>query len=362
MEDALAAHEKAAAADPAHPGARYNLALTRLRLGDWERGWPEYEARWHFREVHRSPRVFQQPRWRGETIAGKRILLHAEQGLGDTIQFCRYATMVAARGALVVLQAQPAVERLLRTLAVVRSGQATIAVFGAKPPAFDLECPLMSLPAVFGTTIETAPWTGAYLGVEHRQETTKWLQANADLDDMRGFLPLRVGIAWAGNPRYKGDRERSVDLAQFLPLLNAPSVEWVSLQKGTGAEQIAALPKHVAILDGSSRDHDLADTAALISTLDLIVTTDTCVAHLAGAMAKPVWILLPWLSDWRWMQQIETSPWYPTARLLRQKTPGDWAGVMARAVEDLQQFRDFRGRRQTQIQPAKLLYSPQNRA
>jgi hypothetical protein len=146
---------------------------------------------------------------------------------------------------------------------------------------------------------------------------------------------LRVGLAWAGNPRYKADRNRSIKLATLLPLLRIPGINWISLQKGPATEQLSGLAGNVFVWDGASRDADLADTAALLATLDLVITSDTCIAHLAGAMARPVWILLPHLSDWRWMQQIETTPWYPTARLLRQPHPGDWPAVVQRAIDDL---------------------------
>jgi len=337
MDEALRAHETAVVRDPGSRGALYNLALTRLRLGDWERGWLDYEARWHFREVHRSPRDFRQPRWRGEPLEGRRVLLHAEQGLGDTIQFCRYATLVAARGGVPILQVQASVERLMRSLPAVRAGFAETAMLGSEPPAFDLECPLMSLPAVFRTTVNTVPWPGAYLGADPESVRTKRMR-------FPGSQPaqpsLRVGLAWAGNPRYKADRQRSVQLAQLLPLLRTRGVTWISLQKGPAAEQLAALPDDVFVWDGSSRDRDLAETAALIATLDLVITTDTCIAHLAGAMAKPAWILLPHLADWRWMQQTETTPWYPTARLLRQPAAGDWAAVVDRAIGDLNRLLD----------------------
>ena len=150
---------------------------------------------------------------------------------------------------------------------------------------------------------------------------------------------MRVGLAWAGNPRYKADLQRSMALATLLPLLRTPGISWISLQKGPPAEQLSALPGDVFVSDGSSRDQDLAETAILLATLDLVITTDTCIAHLAGAMARPVWIVLPHLSDWRWMQQVETTPWYPTARLLRQRTPGDWAGVLDRVIEELHGIR-----------------------
>jgi tetratricopeptide (TPR) repeat protein len=330
--EALRAHETAVERDPNAAGAAYNLALTRLRLGDWERGWPGYEARWHFREVHRNPRVFPQPRWLGEPLDGRRILLHAEQGLGDTIQFCRYAALVAARGGMPILQVQAPVERLMRSLTLVRSGQAEVAVLGKRPPAFDVECPVMSLPAAFRTTVETVPWPGAYLAAD------PLLVAEKRQRYPTTGLGLRVGLSWAGNASYKADKLRSMKLKVLLPLLRTQGVHWISLQKGDAAKQFAALPGDVLVLDGSSADIDLAETAALVATLDLVITTDTCIAHLAGAMGKPVWILLPYLADWRWIQRVELTPWYPTVRLLRQTSPGDWIGVQERVIAGLAAF------------------------
>lgn len=340
MDEALRAHELAVEREPASPGALYNLSLTRLRLGDWKQGWRDYEARWSFREVHRNPMVFRQPRWQGEPLEGRRILLHAEQGLGDSIQFCRYATLVAERGGDIILQVREPVQRLMASLAVVHTGQAVIAQLGIEPPAFDLECPLMSLPAVFGTTVETVPWPGAYLGAEPELVFDKRMQfPSIHPDKQSAKKQLRVGFAWAGNPSYKADRRRSTELATLLPLLRTSGVTWISLQKGPAAEQLADLPGDIFVWDGSSGESDLAETAALIATLDLVITTDTCIAHLAGAMAKPVWIMLPHLGDWRWMQKIETTPWYPTARLFRQSTPGDWAGVLRRVIGELSELR-----------------------
>ena len=343
MHEALQAHAKAVERDPLHAGARYNLALTQLRLGDWVSGWPGYEARWRFREVHRIPRAFKQPRWQGEPllgriesrIEGRRILLHAEQGLGDSIQFCRYATLVAARGGFPILQVQEPAERLLRSLAVVRAGQAEIALLGKQPPDFDLECPLMSLPAVFETTTDTVPWPGAYLGADSALVQDKRMQFPDVRPGLEGRRSLRVGLAWAGNPGYKADRHRSMEFKTLLPLLCTPGVTWISLQKGPAVEQLSAANGNVFVWDGSSQDCDLAETAALLATLDLVISTDTSIAHLAGAMGKPVWILLPYLSDWRWMQEIDTTPWYPTARLLRQPTPGGWASVIDGVLDDL---------------------------
>jgi tetratricopeptide (TPR) repeat protein len=333
MAEALKAHEHAVELDPVGAGAKYNLALTQLRLGDWKQGWGGYEARWKFREVHRRPRAFAKPRWNGEELDGERVLLHAEQGLGDTIQFCRYAALAAARGGVPVLEVQQAAERLLRTLPVVRAGLAETAAMDASGLAFDLECPLMSLPAVFGTTIETVPWTGAYLGADKELVREKWKQFPSVRAD--GRIAMRVGLAWAGNPKYKADAARSTRIRTLLPLLRAVDANWISLQKGEAAEQLASLPGDVRILDGSSGERDLAETAALMATLDLVITTDTCIAHLAGAMGKPVWILLPHLADWRWMQASERTPWYPTARLFRQSAAGDWAAVVERVIDAL---------------------------
>lgn len=293
--------------------------------------------------------MFQQPRWKGEPLEGQHVLLHAEQGLGDTIQFCRFAALVAARGGYPVLQVQQPVERLIRSLAVVQAGRAETAVQGAgNGLSFELECPLMSLPAVFGTTPESVPWQGAYLGAERELVAKRaaeleigWAQI-AKQGAARGGL--RVGVAWAGNPRYKADAQRSMHVKTLIPLLRMPGVEWVSLQKGLAAEQISEIDRGNRMPDGSSGDRDLADTAALVAGLDLVITTDTSIAHLAGAMAKPVWILLPHLADWRWGNEGETTPWYPTARLYRQTAPGDWKGLLGRVHGDLEagQVHDYR--------------------
>jgi tetratricopeptide (TPR) repeat protein len=338
VEEALAAHKKAVELAPNCAGAIYNLALTRLRMGEWKEGWPEYESRWRFREVHSRPRTFRQPRWKGEPLDGEAVLLHAEQGLGDSIQFSRFAALVAARGGRPQLMVQKSAERLMASLDAVRRGEVERVIIGEPAPRFDLECPLMSLPAAFGTTIETTPWTGAYLSAEPDLVRAKW-----QLAPDRGLGP-RVGIAWAGNPCYRADHLRSMKLETMLPLVRTQGFEWISLQKDGAVEQIAALPEDVRILDAASEEKDLAETAALIETLDLVVTTDTCIAHLAGAMAKPVWILLPHLSDWRWMQECETTPWYPTARLMRQRRPGDWNEVFERVIVEIEDYRRTRWR------------------
>jgi hypothetical protein len=218
----------------------------------------------------------------------------------------------------VVLQVHEPVKRLMHSLPGVQEGRAQLAQLGVAPPEFDLECPLMSLPAVFGTAVDTVPWLGPYLGAEPELSVEK----PAKLRAVDGGL-LRVGVAWAGNPRYRADGRRSMKLATLLPLFLTKSVTWVSLQKGEACEQLKEVADEVVILDGSSGDINLAETAALVATLDVVITTDTCIAHLA---------------DWRWMEKVETTPWYPTARLFRQESPGDWEEVLERVSAELGLF------------------------
>ena len=333
VEEALEAQQLAVERDPENPGALYNLALTSLRMGLWEDGGKKYEERWRFRGVHLEPRRFDEPRWHGECLKGQRVLLHAEQGLGDTIQFCRYADLVVERGGHPLLVVQKPVADLLRSMRIVREGLAEVSLLGERMAPFDLECPLMSLPSVFGTVVDSVPWTGAYLGADATAIAAKHA-AFPTLPQMP-----RVGLAWAGNPRYKADRNRSMHLNTLRPLLRTPGFHWFALQKGAAAAQLADLPGDVRVEDGSSQEKDLAEAAALIATLDCVVTTDTCIAHLAGAMNKPLWIMLPWQSDWRWMQERETTPWYPSARLIRQKQKGDWDEVLGRVIAEVEAWR-----------------------
>lgn len=334
-DEALVEHRRAVARDPHHAGARYNLALTELRMGEWRTGWRNYEARWRFRDVNRVTPQYNVPRWTGEPLDGKTILLHAEQGLGDTMQFSRYAPLVAARGGRVLLQVQPAAARLMHSLAAAHSGAIQVITRGNARPDFDLECPLMSLPACFHTTVETAPWFGPYLGAEPEEVERRKVELNQHFgNDSRA---LRVGISWAGNPRYKADAARSMPLENFFPLLRSlPDAEFISLQKGDAAEQLRVMPRDLHIYDGSSRDRDFAATAALTANLDLVLSTDTAVAHLAGAMGLPVWLLLAHHADWRWMEHRTNSPWYPTMRLLRQASPGAWTGLLNDAAVGLE--------------------------
>ena len=387
VEEALESHKNALRLDPIHPGIRYNLALTQLRGGNFAEGWANYEIRWDFREIHPRPRRFTQPRWFGDPLQipsdltpnhletkisrsnglefssefpqysgfqnpkSRTLFLYAEQGLGDTLQFVRYLPIVAARlpGTPILLEVQPPVERLLaRSLEadsgtplanlpvrLIASGQAssrasTQATYPALPE-FTHHCPLMSLPALFATTIATVPAVIPYLRAPEAKDKPKAAEATGPAGPNR----FSIGMHWAGNPRYRADRERSTTLSIFEPLLRIPGIRWVSLQKGPAARQIDRLPPNLRPVDSASTDTDLADTAATIATLDLVITTDSAVAHLTGALGKPLWLLLPWQSDWRWMQDIATTPWYPGARLWRQSSPGDWAGLIERVHEAL---------------------------
>jgi Tetratricopeptide repeat len=370
-EEALAAQQAAVARNPHHPGIRYNLALTQLRLGDFAHGWRNYEIRWSFREVHPSPRRFHRPRWQGEPLPrNSTLLIYAEQGLGDTLEFVRYLPLVMERlacpkenqgapsldcrgpqrqvfvvgvvemwdqqhhtpngQASIILEVQPPLTRLLTSHFANSTPTVQVIVHGDPLPHFTHHCPLMSLPAVFQTTPETVP------------NQLPYLHANLELTKTRASeLSLShpaIGIAWAGNPNYRADHERSTHLETFLPFLKIPNIHWVSLQKGEAARQIAQLPPHISLYDGCSRDQDFADTAALVANLDLVLTTDTAVAHLAGALGKPLWLLLPWQSDWRWMQDIPTTPWYPTARIFRQSTLNNWPELIHRVTGELRAF------------------------
>jgi tetratricopeptide (TPR) repeat protein len=327
VEEALAAHHQAVIRDPHHPGARYNLALTQLRLGDFHNGWQNYESRWQFREIHPHPRRFSQPRWQGQPLpSGSTLLLYSEQGLGDTLQFLRYLELVHHRtpGTKLILEVQPQLTRLLSDIPGV-----AIHPHGQPLPPFTHHHPRLSLPALFQTTPKTIPAQIPYL------------QPNPQLAQTRGreLATLnrnpRIGLNWAGNPRYRADHERSTTLQTFLPLLELPRLNFISLQHGPPALQIQQIPEHLRPHDLSSADRDLADTAALIHHLDLVITTDTAIAHLAGALGKPLWLLLPWQSDWRWMQEIPTTPWYPAARLFRQPSPSNWPELIHQAAHEL---------------------------
>jgi tetratricopeptide (TPR) repeat protein len=327
FDEALASYDRALAVQPDFADARHNEALCRLLVGDFGRGWEQYEARWETAQLAAMKRNFPQPRWRGShDLAGKTILLHAEQGLGDTIQFCRYVPCVAERGGRVVLEVQRPLHVLMRTLA----GAAQIVSTGDPLPDFDVHCPLLSLPLAFGTDIETIPSATPYLYAP----SSAVMDWERRLGAKRG---PRIGLAWAGNPGHKNDQNRSIGLGPFMPLLDIDAT-FVSLQKDVRAADAAVLNGRRDLVHFGDALANFSDTAALMSTLDLVISVDTSVAHLAGALGKPVWVLLPFVPDWRWLLDRETSPWYPTARLFRQDGTRTWDTAIARVHEALGDF------------------------
>jgi len=321
LDDAAASYRAAIAADPGAADPHYNLALTLLLGGQYREGWAEMEWRWKTGAFQKQAQHFSVPAWTGDDAEGGVVLLHDEQGLGDTIQFCRFVTL-AARRTRVVLQVQ---RPLLRLMSGLRGPEAIIAR-GDKPPGFARHLPLMSLPHVLGTEIPSA------LG---------YLQAPADRvahwqARLSGLPGLRIGLVWAGNPRLGGtsydraDQRRSVRLEQFRPLA-MPGVSLVSLQKGAAAQQTAGFP----ISDWTTDLSDMAETAALVSALDLVISVDTAVAHLAGALGRPVWLLNRFDCDWRWGVTGEESIWYKSLRQFRQPSRGDWATPIAQMITAL---------------------------
>jgi tetratricopeptide (TPR) repeat protein/glycosyltransferase involved in cell wall biosynthesis len=314
--------------------AQFSHSVLRLLLGDLSQGWLGYESRWESNDI-KLP-TFAQPRWQGEDLTGKTILLHAEQGFGDTIQFVRYATQLAAQSATVIVGCPPPLQRLLATV----PGVDRVIADGSPRPNFDYHIPLLSLPQQFNTTLETIPAPIPYLKADPSSPKNAPKTQNSELKTQNSKLTPtlpKIGIVWAGNPKNGQDRERSAHLSDFLPLLQAANGQFFSLQKDKADELqqfLTAFPQ-ISLPDLAAQWQDFSDTAAAIAQLDLVITVDTAVAHLAGALGQPVWILLATVPDWRWLLEREDSPWYPTARLFRQRQRGDWAEVMERVTQAL---------------------------
>jgi len=326
LEEAIPYYQQALILDPNYPEAHLNCGLILLRRGEYERGFAEYEWRWRMEKM--PPRLFTQPLWSGEELQGRTILLHAEQGFGDTIQFIRYAPIVQQRGGIVVVECQQPLVRLLTTVAGINK----VVAYGTTLPEFDVHAPLLSLPYILGTTLETVPAQIPYL---HPPEFS-----NLRISPPPGTR-LKVGIVWSGSAGYIRNHKRSCSLSHFLELLNIPDIAFYSLQKEPQVLELAELADKIRLQDLSSWLDDFATTASVMAQLDLIVTVDTAVAHLAGALGRPVWLLLSFVPDWRWMIGRSDSPWYPTMRLFRQKQPGDWAELLRRVIEALLLFRDY---------------------
>ena len=328
FEQALSSYAQAAATEAMRAEAIWCQSLVRLRLGQFARGWREFEWRWQQRSWAPQRRNFSERLWLGrEPLAGRTILLHAEQGFGDTLQFVRYAKLVAGRGPIVLLEVQPPLKSLLSNV----DGVAQTFARGELLPNFDLHCPLMSLPLALGTTLDSIPAEVPYLNVP-ADRLARWRER---LGHKRC---LRVGIAWAGSALHKNDHQRSIALEHFAALLAAPDIEFVGLQKEMAAADAAALSGRANVIQLADELGDFADTAAVMSHLDLVVTADTSVAHLAGALGRPVWVLVPFAADFRWLLNREDSPWYPTARLFRQPRLGDWESVIARVRDELERL------------------------
>jgi tetratricopeptide (TPR) repeat protein len=324
--EALTDFTAALVAAPEFAEAHFEAAMTRLSMGDFDAGWKEYEWRWRTGAFARHPPQPKAPLWLGEApIAGKTILLHAEQGFGDTLQFIRYAPLLAGQGAEVICEAQPELLPLLSENIMLKD--ITVTAAGEPRPAFDLHCPLLSLPLAFGTQPETIPAAVPYLAASAERQAY-W----------RDRLPpgrLRAGFVWAGQSSHKNDSNRSIALPRLSALFENPQVRCFSLQRDlreADAKALRDLPNLVHLGDDL---RDFADTAAIISLLDVVISVDTAAAHLAGALGKPVVILLPFAADFRWMRDRDDSPWYPGAKLFRQPAFADWDSVIARAAGEL---------------------------
>ncbi len=314
-DEAIATLREALRVSPDYATAHHNVGIALLLAGQFEEGWDEYEWRWRVESFAADRARFHQPVWTGAPLDGETVLVHAEQGLGDTLQFIRYVPHVAAAGGRVVVECEHGLARLVAAV----DGIERVVVKGAPLPQHAPRAPLLSLPRIAGTTLATVPAEVPYLSVPEGARRP----ALASADGRR-----RIGIVWAGKPKHGKDRARSVPVRLFAPLARRDDVALYSLQVGPGAADLASLD--APIRDLAPGLTDFADTAAALDALDLVITVDTAVAHLAGALARPVWTLLPVAPDWRWMLARDDSPWYPTMRLFRQASRGDWAGVFAR--------------------------------
>jgi tetratricopeptide (TPR) repeat protein len=325
IEEALESFNRAIVLQPELPEAHWNKALLCLATGDFEQGWPAYEWRWRG-ATDLTPREFLQPQWHGEELSGKTILLHAEQGFGDTIQFIRYLPMVARKGGKVVLELPDS----LMPLIADADGLISMHRRGDVLPAFDVHCPLMSLSLAFGTTATTIPASVPYLRAP-AERVDAWRARLARLGKPR------IGLVWSGKPDHKNDHNRSIPLSRLEPLLSIPGITFVSLQREYRETELPALTQ-LPILRLDEAITDFADTAAVIGELDLVIAVDTAVAHLVGALGRPLWLLLSHIQDWRWMHDRADSPWYPSARLFRQSQIGDWDSVIAFVAQELAAF------------------------
>ena len=322
-QEAVMSARRALVRKPDFSQARFVESVARLTLGDFS-AWRDYEARWSVGLLASQRRNFAAPLWLGDApLDGKTILLHAEQGSGDTLQFVRYASQLAGRGARGILEVQPELKRLLAAL----PGIAAVIGRGESLPPFDLHCPLLSLPAAFGTELATIPADVPYIEA-----------AGDDIALWRTRMPRQhplVGVAWSGGRVHDNDTNRSMRLSAFAPLLDLPDISFVSLQHDVREEDVPFLDAQPGLFRFAQKFRDFVDTAAVIASLDAVIAVDTAVAHLAGAMGKPLFLLLPFAADFRWLRERQDTPWYPTARLYRQPAFGDWDSVIGVLRQEL---------------------------
>ena len=329
FEEALASYDQAIGIKPDYVSAHWNLSLCNLLVGNFKDGWQGYEWRWKNEELssYKNKRNFPQPLWVGaESLEDKTILLYAEQGLGDTIQFCRYAPLVRELGAKVILEVQRPLVKLLKNL----EGVDEIIAEGDALPAFDYQCPLLSLPLAFKTELQNIPSVSQHIDSDS-YEVEKW---QAKLGEK---AKPRVGLVWSGSTIHKNDHNRSLTLSKLLSYLN-PNVEYVCLQKELRDIDKELLAQHIEIKYFGDGLEDFTDTAALCTLMDVVISVDTSVAHLAGTLGKPTWVLLPFIPDWRWLLDKDDNPWYPSAILYRQEKMGNWNSVLEKVKSDLEEL------------------------
>jgi tetratricopeptide (TPR) repeat protein len=325
-EEALASYGRATALDKDFAEAHLNAAHAMLALGDFARGFAAYEWRWKTGSTAPHRRAFRQPLWLGTPpIGGKTLLLHAEQGLGDTIQFARYVEPLVGAGAKVVLEVAPPLKQLLSGM----DGAPRVIAHREALPPFDVHCPLASLPLACKTELAAIPAEIPYLAAP-AERLEKWRER------MDALPRPRIALAWSGNPVHANDRNRSIALSRLEPLWSVEGASFISVQRELREADAAALAATTRLVHLGDELTDFADTAAVLALADRVISVDSAVAHLAGAMGRPIWILLPFSPDWRWMRAREDSPWYPTARLFRQPAIGDWESVIARVRDEIE--------------------------
>ena len=328
LDEAIAHHDKALSLKPDYQDASWNKSLSLLLQGDFENGLSLYENRWASEKVSEivGKRFVDGPTWLGkESLHDKTILIYGEQGLGDFIQFCRYVKLVAGLGAKVILEVPQSLTGLMKGL----DGISQLVIKGEELPFFDYQCPLLSLPLAFKTNLDTILSPSGYINLDNYPN--KIMEWKARLGSK---LKPRVGLVWSGNPRHKNDHNRSILLRDILPFLSN-QFEYVSLQKEVREVDKSTLDSNPHILNFSSHLDDFLDTAALIDNLDLVISIDTSVVHLSGALGKKTLLLLPYVPDWRWLLDKDDSPWYPSIKLYRQTFIGDWNSVLDRLKLDL---------------------------